>query len=304
MTDDINRKLYISAFTNDVDGVRQALNDGAKVDYVDPVEGVTPLWLAVHKNHLEVARALIAAGANVNFYSQTFIKGYLPAYMIYWAKSADVLQLLLEAGADPNAAGWSRDQSAIRKYAEEPTFYKGNMVNLLAQYGAKPHAWFFFHPFSQKQADLLVDLLAQIDDIDEPVPSIRSSTDELRFVSNEGFTGLQLALTAAMQTRVDLLTDAYLNSFSGRQDTESFRSQGPLYDKMHLVRAFINNGATLDPAWIKMFCPEDQEQMLKDAAWARRKDLIILRAYLISEGSVPASVRTDKYFKTVSTTTT
>ncbi|MDQ6434908.1 ankyrin repeat domain-containing protein [Mesorhizobium sp. LHD-90] len=57
--------LYEAAAAGDVGQVKRLLAAGAEVDMRDSA-GRTPLLLATHANHVEVARLLIQAGADVN----------------------------------------------------------------------------------------------------------------------------------------------------------------------------------------------------------------------------------------------
>ncbi|CAM5280256.1 Ankyrin repeat-containing protein OS=Streptomyces microflavus OX=1919 GN=Smic_44460 PE=4 SV=1 [Streptomyces microflavus] len=59
----LDHDLLTAARTGDTDGVRTAIEGGARVDARDE-ELRTPLLLAVHGDRVEAARMLVAAGAD------------------------------------------------------------------------------------------------------------------------------------------------------------------------------------------------------------------------------------------------
>ena len=61
----------------------------------------TPLYYAVRRDHKEVVKLLLGAGANLNKSSHF---GITPLYGAITRVNADVVKLLLDEGADPNQA--------------------------------------------------------------------------------------------------------------------------------------------------------------------------------------------------------
>ena len=61
-------QLHTLAAAADISGVRRLLAEGAAVDIPDPINGLTPLMVAVESTKAEVdmLRMLIDNGANVN----------------------------------------------------------------------------------------------------------------------------------------------------------------------------------------------------------------------------------------------
>lgn len=93
--------IHDASKKGDVVGVEAALDAGADVDEID--KGATPLILAVRAGHIEAARLLLERGADVNA-APTPLLG--PALMPALAKRRiDLIDLLLDAGADPNWRG-------------------------------------------------------------------------------------------------------------------------------------------------------------------------------------------------------
>jgi ankyrin repeat protein len=97
----LDRELIEVAREGDLGAVRSLLEQGARVDAVDDA-GATALVAAAYGNHVEVARALVDAGADVNAKDST----EQSAYLIATSEVGDELELLeltLGAGADVDA---------------------------------------------------------------------------------------------------------------------------------------------------------------------------------------------------------
>ena len=90
------RQLIVSAINGNIDGVRQALKNGASINVRDN-RGRTPLLIATHADNVEMARALIAAGADVNARDHIEDSPYLYAGA---EGRNEILRMTLEAGAD------------------------------------------------------------------------------------------------------------------------------------------------------------------------------------------------------------
>jgi uncharacterized protein len=111
--------LLEAARAGDADEVRSLLERGAPVEPRDPT-GATPLVAAAYGNHLETARLLVDAGADVNVQDET----QQSAYLIATSEVGDdqrLLELTLEHGAQVNAKdsyyGTGLIRAAERGYA-------------------------------------------------------------------------------------------------------------------------------------------------------------------------------------------
>lgn len=65
-----NFKLYSSAGEGDVEGIREALNDGAWINSRGTMEGWTALMCAARNGHIKAVRYLIDSGANPNWHGR------------------------------------------------------------------------------------------------------------------------------------------------------------------------------------------------------------------------------------------
>ena len=84
--------------SGDLEGVREQLATGMDVNFSVPISG-SPLMLAAEEENLEIVRALITAGADVNL-QKNFCN---PLYCAFSRARFENALALLEAGADPNS---------------------------------------------------------------------------------------------------------------------------------------------------------------------------------------------------------
>ncbi len=97
----LDRELIAASRAGDAAKVRSLLDDGARVDARDE-GGATALVAAAYGNHVEVARLLVAAGADVNAKDDT----EQSAFLIATSEVGDdtrLLELTLGNGADVDA---------------------------------------------------------------------------------------------------------------------------------------------------------------------------------------------------------
>ncbi|MFF4079211.1 ankyrin repeat domain-containing protein [Streptomyces sp. NPDC001777] len=92
----LDQQLLDAARTGDTDGVRTAIEGGARVDCRDE-ELRTPLLLAVHGDHVETARLLVTAGADPDAQD---LREESPWLATGVTGSVPMLRTLLPAGPD------------------------------------------------------------------------------------------------------------------------------------------------------------------------------------------------------------
>ena len=104
--------IHNTAGTNNAELARQLLELGANVNIAKPNDGLTALHVAAGYNHVETARVLLAHGAEVNArtvfaagseYTWGPHFGETPLHLACMFCGTDMVQLLLDAGADRDA---------------------------------------------------------------------------------------------------------------------------------------------------------------------------------------------------------
>jgi ankyrin repeat protein len=126
--------LHSAADKGDLESVQQAIARGQRLSGFDEI-GKTPLHYAAAGGHIEIVKALLAAGANVNA-NDPRVNGNTPLASIAGNCSLEMAELLVRAGADPTIAGWMQlcalDHAKDRKRGDGPKVYK------LLQRASKP----------------------------------------------------------------------------------------------------------------------------------------------------------------------
>ncbi|MFP3030623.1 MAG: ankyrin repeat domain-containing protein [Wolbachia sp.] len=135
--------LHLAAARGYVDIVEALINKGADVNKISQGR-YTPLSQAAQFGHVDVARILINNGANVNGGYST----HLPIYSAIHGGRKEVIELLLEKGADINATEGGDGATPLlsatykgRKEVVELLLKKGADVNKADKYGRTPLSW-------------------------------------------------------------------------------------------------------------------------------------------------------------------
>ena len=96
-------------------------------------DGFTPVALAAFFGHLDAARALIAAGADVRAPARNSFK-VQALHAAVAGRNLEIVKAVLEAGADPNA----QQQAGFRPMHEAGTNANRALAELLIAHGADP----------------------------------------------------------------------------------------------------------------------------------------------------------------------
>ncbi|NUR29292.1 MAG: ankyrin repeat domain-containing protein [Catenulispora sp.] len=96
----LSNRLVISVHFADLEGTRRLLRAGADANRPD-ADGTTPLYAAAVRGDAEIAELLLAAGADPNRESGQGDEGLPLCAAAVWAHD-DVVRVLLTGGADPN----------------------------------------------------------------------------------------------------------------------------------------------------------------------------------------------------------
>ena len=118
--------LWQALESADLSAVKRALKNQPALDVLR--DDLTPLHYAAWKGQAAAAKALLAAGAEVDAVD--------PAgeTALHWTESSELLRVLLSADADPNARD-RRGCTALHHFADNPL-----AVNVLVAAGADPNA--------------------------------------------------------------------------------------------------------------------------------------------------------------------
>ena len=160
--------LHFAARQGAVAAARALVERGSAVNLRSPGDGTTPLLIATLNGHFDLAKYLVEHGADPNLASRA---GAAPLYAVLnvqWAPKAaypqpraylqqqttylDLMTLLLDQGADPNArltrkvwySGYNFDQSGVDEIGATPFWraaYASDVtaMRLLVARGADPH---------------------------------------------------------------------------------------------------------------------------------------------------------------------
>ena len=116
-------RLHQAASDGNLDEIRRLLqSDHIKLINVFDEMSLTPLMCAARGGHVEAVKLLIAAGADVNAYDASRI-GNTALNEVAGDGAFEMIEVLLEAGADPTIRGWmnlnalDRARSRIRSPA-------------------------------------------------------------------------------------------------------------------------------------------------------------------------------------------
>jgi ankyrin repeat protein len=125
--------LFEASALGRVDRIRDILaRDPSAVSSHAP-DGFTPVALAAFFGHADAARALIAAGADVNAAAKNAFK-VQALHAAVAGRNLDIVRAVLAAGADPNAT----QQAGFRPIHEAGVNANRELAELLIAHGADP----------------------------------------------------------------------------------------------------------------------------------------------------------------------
>lgn len=159
--------LHFAARQGSVAAARALVDGGVDLNLVSPGDRATPLLVAVINGHFDLAALLVGKGADPNLLSDAGVSPLYATLNVQWAPIAaypqprshlqqshtylDVLELLLQRGADPNArlrrkvwySGYNFDQSGVDEAGATPFWraaYAADVaaMKLLVSHGADP----------------------------------------------------------------------------------------------------------------------------------------------------------------------
>jgi len=103
---DVDTRLHQAAEVEDRVAAESLLSQGCAINAID-ICGRTPLHFAAANNQLEMVEYLVSAGADVNGQaSGDGWQDHAPLGYAVGTYSTDMIQRLLQLGADPKCSGW------------------------------------------------------------------------------------------------------------------------------------------------------------------------------------------------------
>lgn len=117
--EDLYLRLYQAVMLENMEGINQALQDGADINYRNPTTGQTVLMTSVLSGKTASVKALLQHGADTSIPEKD---GFLPPHGAGFQGRADIMKLLYEHGLDIHAehardgyrpfhrACWGREQ--------------------------------------------------------------------------------------------------------------------------------------------------------------------------------------------------
>ena len=160
--------MHLAARQGEIESVKALMEAGAEVNQLGAGDPVTPLLIATMNGHFDLAKYLLDKGANPNLTQSNGAAPLYAALNVQWAAKAlypqprayeqqrtsylDLMQVLLEKGADPNArltkkvwySQYDFDQSGVDETGSTP-FWRAayasdvDAMTLMLKYGADPN---------------------------------------------------------------------------------------------------------------------------------------------------------------------
>ena len=125
--------IFEAAALGRVDRIKQLLRENPALASSYSPDGFPVVGLASFFGHLDAARTLIAAGANIHAAAKNALK-VQAIHAAVASRNIEIVRALLEAGADPNAA----QQQGFRPIHEAGNNGNRELAELLMRYGADP----------------------------------------------------------------------------------------------------------------------------------------------------------------------
>lgn len=132
-----NERLHRAAGDGDISEVKRLLASGRPLDAYDDIS-FTPLHHAVRGEHYKVAVLILDSGANVNAHDRDNA-GETAVAVAARGDYPEMVELLLQRGADPDISGWMAFTARLR--AKQRTDEGGrNILALIERYRPSPES--------------------------------------------------------------------------------------------------------------------------------------------------------------------
>jgi hypothetical protein len=131
---DLQAAIVSAVLRKDRSSIEQLLNQGADVNGRDPILQFTPLYAAVYWTCPEAVKVIIASGAHVN---DSGPHGFPLLSMAVMGGSAEIVRMLIEAGADVNARNRADPESPVPLHYAAGHWRNAEIIRLLIDGGAE-----------------------------------------------------------------------------------------------------------------------------------------------------------------------
>ena len=206
--------MHLAARQGEIESVKALLEAGADINQRGAGDPVTPMLIATMNGHFDLAKYLLDKGANPNIAQSNGVTPLYAALNCQWSDKAlypqprayeqqrtsylDLMQALLEHGADPNTrltrkvwyAQYDFDQSGVDETGATPFFraaYAADVdgMKLLVKYGADPSIRTMRTPGRVRTGDVT----REVQDVSPlpPVPPGGPAITALLAASGEGY---------------------------------------------------------------------------------------------------------------------
>lgn len=177
-----DKSLFQKCFGSSSRGIMELLVDAGADPNANCGEG-TPLHIAVSREHPNLVKKLIAAGAVIDARIQR--SGQTPLICAAFEEKTEIVKILVDAGADPNAIDNRKETPLLNAVSKS----NADTIKVLLDAGADPNLPGAKSPLrvaaawsKVKIAKLLVDAGADIDDVSDPsrIPPLGAAIERER----------------------------------------------------------------------------------------------------------------------------
>eukprot|EP00210_Caulerpa_lentillifera_P005609 g5365.t1 len=222
--------LHIAAKNNWIDIAKELIAHGANIDLRED-DGWTPLHVAAEKNSLDVAKELIAHGANIDL--QEYTIGASPFSIAIQMNSTDIIKEFIACGANIDLPNTLDGLSPLHIVAQKNSIdiakeliIHGANIDLQSKNGASP----LYVATQNKSIDMIKELITEGANID--------------LQKNDGWTPLHIA---TLQNSIDIVKElvAYgANTNLQRNDGCTPMHVASSCGFVGIVKVLLENGAS------------------------------------------------------------
>jgi hypothetical protein len=260
-----DKKLVSAAMDGKLQEVKEALDDGARVDAATE-DGLTPLSWATERGHKEIAGILIEKGAKMDAAGKD---GGTPLYNAAWEGHKEIAAMLIARGANVNAAnkdGRIPLHNAVIKGHKEIVgmlVARGARVDTANKDGVTPLYWAIGNGHKEI-VEVLIEKGANVDAVD------KKGKSPLDMSWDKDPSSLTTLLLISKSKRIDSMVQLHLAAKLGAQLGKQIKD--------------CNEGKEEDRQWLGTGVKDIHGQG-EDGLWVKGGDTVVgLVVRILSEG--------------------